>query len=198
MSFAKEGCVVLRNVIHPQLLKHLAFQFDMLKSVIYYTEKRDNIEFKGDEQVGNSFAHYGSWGFESLMEIIRPEVEKATKLQLYPTYSYARIYYNGATLNKHRDRYSCEISATACIENGEEPWDIFFETRTKKQVSFRLNPGDIAIYRGVELLHWREPYQGSKQIQAFLHYVDVNGPYSAFKYDTRPMLGMPSESKRPL
>ena len=199
MSFAKEGCMLVKNVVHPQLLKHLKVQFNMLKDNIYYTQNKCEDALHGDQQSPQSFSHYAPWAFESLLETIRPDVEKASKLELYPTYSYARIYYKGAPLEKHTDRYSCEISATVCVEIDEEnPWDIFFETKTGKEVCLKMEPGDIAVYRGVELTHWREPYKGRKHIQAFLHYVDVNGPYSAFKYDTRPMLGMAAEMKRPL
>jgi hypothetical protein len=197
--FKKEGYVLVKNVINSQLLRHLAIQFTMLKDVIYYTQNKQSDEYLGDHQTANSFAHYGPWAFEALMETIKPEMEKATGLELYPTYSYGRIYYNGSILEKHKDRYSCEISATVCIEQDTNmPWDIYFESRSKKNIRLQMSPGDIIIYRGVELAHWREPYQGKRHIQAFLHYVDVNGPYSAFKYDTRPMLGMAVDTKRPL
>jgi hypothetical protein len=53
-----------------------------------------------------------------------------------------------------------------------------------------LNPGDIAIYKGCEVEHWREPYEGRQQIQLFLHYVDANGIYKDYKFDKRPMLGI--------
>ena len=53
-----------------------------------------------------------------------------------------------------------------------------------------LNPGDIAIYKGCDVEHWREPYEGHQQIQLFLHYVDANGIYKDYKFDKRPMLGI--------
>jgi hypothetical protein len=59
-----------------------------------------------------------------------------------------------------------------------------------------MNPGDICIYKGSELIHWREKYQGNKQTQAFLFYVDTEGLFSWMKYDTRPALGMPNGAKK--
>lgn len=195
MSFSKHGLQVVRNLINPQLLKHLTIQFEMLKDVITLSQGEPP---GGDHQVPASFAHYAPWAFESLLETVRPEIEKITEKQLHPTYSYARIYYKGAELKRHTDRYSCEYSVTLCVYNDNNPWDIYFEDRNKKEVCFTLNPGDIAVYKGVELPHWRNTYNGNKQIQAFLHYVDANGPYSLFKYDSRPMLGASQDTKKPL
>jgi hypothetical protein len=59
-----------------------------------------------------------------------------------------------------------------------------------------LQPGDMVIYRGCDIKHWRDPYDGNQQIQVFLHYVDVNGKYADHKFDKRPMLGLISESKK--
>jgi hypothetical protein len=54
-----------------------------------------------------------------------------------------------------------------------------------------LRPGDALIYRGIELAHWREAFQGEKMAQVFLHYVDRNGPNAAEKFDGRAGLGVP-------
>jgi hypothetical protein len=189
MNF-EEGYCVVRGLVHPQTLLVAKTEFEILKNVIDFTESRDPTKPAGDEQVPKSFAHYGSFVFEALMESIRPDIEKITGKNLFPTYSYARIYYPGAILEKHKDRYSCEYSATVCIENNGDPWDIYFENKQGKAVNITLEAGDAIIYKGCELTHWREPYTGQRQIQAFLHYIDADGPFLLYKYDTRPMLGM--------
>lgn len=91
-------------------------------------------------------------------------------------------------MNKHTDRPSCEYSATICITVDKEPWDIWFETKNQGNVKLGLEPGDLIIYKGMELPHWRYVYENKEQIQVFLHYVDQNGKYSEYKYDKRPML----------
>ena len=54
-----------------------------------------------------------------------------------------------------------------------------------------LKPGDMLIYSGCELEHWREPFQGKLCGQVFLHYNHANGPYAKTNlYDKRPMLGI--------
>jgi hypothetical protein len=56
-----------------------------------------------------------------------------------------------------------------------------------------LDVGDMLVYSGCELEHWREPFDGNICGQVFLHYNHVNGPFAEKnKFDGRPMLGLPS------
>ena len=48
-----------------------------------------------------------------------------------------------------------------------------------------LSPGDGLLYRGIDVFHWREPFQGNRLVQVFLHYVDRNGPHADQKFDGR-------------
>ena len=41
-----------------------------------------------------------------------------------------------------------------------------------------LAPGDMLIYRGADVPHWREPFTGEYRVQTFLHYVDAHGSYT--------------------
>lgn len=117
-----------------------------------------------------------------------PAAESVTRLKLFPTYSYFRVYKRGDILVKHTDRPACEISVTLCLGyQAEHPWPILFEGQAG--ISFiELAPGDALFYRGVECTHWREPMVGERAAQAFLHYVDQNGPYAEWKYDKRPAI----------
>ena len=69
-------------------------------------------KIKGDEQVKGTYCHYGDIAMETLLQVLKPELEKKIKLKLVPTYSYQRIYKKGDILKRHIDRNSCEISAT--------------------------------------------------------------------------------------
>ena len=51
-----------------------------------------------------------------------------------------------------------------------------------------LGPGDAIIYRGIECAHWRDALEGQEAVQAFLFYVDQNGPHAEFKFDKRKNL----------
>lgn len=122
---------------------------------------------------------------ESLMLSKKSKVEEATKLQLLPTYSFWRMYTYLADLKKHKDRESCEISVTVMLGSCGTEWPIYMDGN-----ALTLEKGDAVIYRGIEVEHWREEYQGDWHSQVFLHYVDKNGPHADFKFDKRIYLGM--------
>jgi len=53
-----------------------------------------------------------------------------------------------------------------------------------------MKPGDMLIYRGDVVEHWREPLWGNNHAQVFLHYNEKDGKYH-MPFDARPMLGLP-------
>ena len=127
---------------------------------------------------------------ECLLDKLVPVMEKNTGLKLVPTYSYARIYKKGDELLRHKDRKSCAVSATMFL--GGDPWAIFIDptgNRGAKGISVKQKPGDILIYSGCDLEHWREPLKGKSHCQVFLHYNEKNS--SELKYDKREHLGLP-------
>ena len=191
MSFKQNGYEVVRNAISNELLEHLKIEFEMFKEIKFYKHKETNLYAFGDEQSPNSFSIYSLLCFESLAIQLRDSISKITQKNLYPTYSFARIYYNGAILKPHTDRPSCEYSTTICIDT-TDMWNFHIKDRIGNENVVKLNPGDMCVYSGCELEHWRDPYTGTQQIQCFLHYVDSNGPFKNFKYDKRPMLGIVS------
>jgi hypothetical protein len=145
-----------------------------------------NTSAFGDEQCAHSFVNYGHSVCESLLLTVQPIVEKVTKKRLSPTYSYSRIYWKGATLEEHVDRPSCQYSVTLCLENNPLPWSIFMGG---KEVT--LDVGDLVIYKGMDIPHWRDPLEEDTQItQVFLHYVDLDGEHSEWALDKRPILGL--------
>jgi hypothetical protein len=124
-------------------------------------------------------------------------MEKESGLKLTETYSYARIYKKGDELKKHKDRYSCEISTT--LNLGGDDWSIFLEPsgeEGKEGIEVKLEAGDMLMYRGCELEHWRKPFEGKDCGQVFLHYNDNNGKDAKTnKFDGRPMIGLPAYFK---
>ena len=166
-----------------------------------------------DQQIPNTYSHYADPVMETLLVKVLPTMQKETGLNLIPTYSYARLYKNGDILHRHKDRPSCEISTT--INLGGDPWPIFinpdpnaghvhgpevgvhkvrrYEPTKDEGVKVLLEVGDMLVYSGCDLEHWREPFDGNICGQVFLHYNHVNGPFAEKnKFDGRPMLGLPS------
>jgi|TARA_R110000803_G_scaffold179931_1_gene242318 hypothetical protein len=203
MSFKKNKYAIIRNAITKDLAAFVANYFLMKKQVYdtclkhRYISPFENMlgfyENKTD-QVENTYCAYSDIAMETLMIKCQPEMEKVTGFKLYPAYSYARAYKKGDILKRHTDRFSCEISTTMNL--GGDPWPIYLEPsgeKNKKGVRVDLKQGDMLVYRGCELEHWREKFNGKECVQVFLHYNNrrtLNAKHNMF--DTRPHLGLPN------
>ena len=205
--FKKKKYTVIRQAISKDLATFIANYFLMQKQV-YDTCKASryfspfetilgHYEAK-DEQIPNTYCAYGNIAMETLMLKCQPEMEKATGLKLYPAYTYARIYKKGDELKRHKDRFSCEISTTMNL--GGDNWPIYLEPSGevgKKGVRVDLKPGDMLVYSGCELEHWREKFEGKECVQVFLHYNNRKTPGAKKNmFNRRPHLGLPSWFKR--
>ena len=178
--FERSGYAVIKQFIPPILCQYISRNIKVL-------EANSRLTF-GDTQVEKAFSGGSPAVTETLLDLMTPALSHALNCELYPTYSYLRIYVKGAVLAKHVDRFSCEISATLPIEfNGPGIWPLCIEVggNVKK---IELEPGDALIYKGIQIPHWREPFEGERQVQVFLHYVKKYGEYSEFKFDKRPQL----------
>ena len=161
-----------------------------------------------DPQTPETYACYSDIAMETLLAACLPLIEHVTNKKLYPTYSYTRLYKKGDILERHKDRFSCEISAT--LNLGGDPWPIFLEPNprsgkdkegvyipgTTKGLKIVLNSGDLLIYKGESLEHWREPFEGKECGQVFLHYNNQKTKNAEInKFDTRQHLGLPAYFK---
>jgi hypothetical protein len=197
-QFDELGYQIVDSVISKDLCKVLDIEFNMLRDTIFRTNNiplNETGNFVDSLQIKNSFSWYSPFCFESLLLHLQSTVENIVGKKLYPCYSYGRIYYTGASMIPHVDRPSCEYSVTLCISNDPEPWDIWFTDFNGDSKPISLNAGDMCVYQGTKLKHWRCEYTGKKQIQTFLHFVDADGDYADMKYDKRQFLGMPSVNK---
>ena len=202
MSFKKNKYLVIKKAISPDLADFCYTYFLNKRRVAKFLFEEKYIHpyetmfgVWSDAQVPNTYSHYADLVMETLLLGLTPRMEKETGFKVYPTYSYARIYKNGDVLHRHSDRYSCEISTT--LNLGGDPWPIYLEPSGKKGmagIKINLNPGDMLIYRGCDLEHWREVFNGNHCGQVFLHYNDQkSGDAEKNKFDGRPMVGLPSD-----
>ena len=147
-----------------------------------------------DEQIPETYSHYADIAMETLLVKLKPLMEKESGLKLNETYSYARIYKKGDELKRHKDRYSCEVSTTLNI--GGDEWPIYLEPSGEEGTEgtkIILNQGDMLIYKGCDVEHWRESFEGENCGQVFLHYNDASDEKAEQnKYDGRPCLGLPA------
>lgn len=181
-SYEQAGYLVVRELISPALVDHLASYAQVLGGADRYS---------GGGQVPGSLQLYGDPGFDTVLLDVGQALGEATSLSLSPTYSFARIYRRGQALAAHRDRPACEHSASLHLAASSSlPWPIFVKDASGTTVGVDLEPGDAVMYRGAELIHWREPSPHDWFVQVFLHYVDQNGPHAALRLDGRPTLGV--------
>ena len=205
--FKKKKYTVIRQAISKDLAAFVANYFLMQKQVYdtcrnaRYISPFENIigHYEGqDEQIPHTYSQYSNIAMETLMLKCQPEMEKVTGLKLYPAYTYARIYKKGDELKRHKDRFSCEISTTMNLAGDD--WPIYLEPSGetgKKGIKVDLKPGDMLVYSGCELEHWRNKFKGKECIQAFLHYNNRKTPGAKDNmFDKRPHLGLPSWFKR--
>jgi len=201
MSFQKNKYKVLREAISKELASFVYSYFLRKRQVArflfdqkYISPFTDYWGIWNDKQVPNSYSHYSDIAMETLLESLRAKMEKETGYKLNETYSYARIYKTGDVLHRHKDRYSCEVSTT--LNLGGEPWPIYLDPTGKKGqagIKVDLEPGDMLIYSGCDLEHWREEFKGKDCGQVFLHYNDAKKKTAKTnKFDERPFLGLPS------
>jgi hypothetical protein len=216
-NFKKDKFTVIEKAIDPKIATFVYNYFLIKKQVAktlydsrYISPFETMFGVWNDEQVPNTYSHYSDIAMETLLLAVQPIMEKQTGLKLIPTYSYARIYKKGDILHRHKDRFSCEISTT--LNLGGDPWPIYIEPNTKmgglvegkgyvsnntKGIKVNLKPGDMLVYRGNLLEHWREEFNGEDCAQVFLHYNNVETKGSKENiYDRRPHLGLPSWFKK--
>ena len=203
---------VIKNAIGYDLANFIFNYFLLKRDAVKYMYD-NNITYDNgmlgtwtDKQIPNTYSHYADHVMETLLMKTLPVMQKETGLELVPTYSYARAYKKGDILKRHKDRPSCEISTT--IHLGGDQWSIFIDPtgsnnvideyknimkpNAPQGVKVDLDVGDMLVYSGCELEHWREQFQGNVCVQVFLHYNHVNGQFAEKnKFDKRPMLGIP-------
>jgi len=203
--FKKNNYDIVRNVISSEVCSFIYQYFQNKRAVAQVLQESKFLspfdETWGtwrDAQIPNTYSHYADLVMETLMSRTLPIMKKVTGLELIPCYTYARIYKFGDELHRHKDRPSCEISGTMNL--GGDPWPIKLEPSGEtglEGVTVDLNPGDMLIYRGTHVEHWRDPFQGYDCGQVFIHYNDSNGPFGNVNLnDKRPMLGLPGWFKK--
>tara|TARA_R100001460_G_scaffold21264_3_gene43514 strand:- start:476 stop:1129 length:654 start_codon:yes stop_codon:yes gene_type:complete len=208
MNFKKNRYVIIKKLVSQELCNFLTNYLIIKRQcakTLFETKQISpySVDYGRwtDPQVPNTYTCYGDIAIETLLLKIKPEVEKITKLKLIESYSFCRIYKKGDELKRHKDRDACEISAT--LNLGGDDWPIyvspyenlgyvdnknFFNSSNAKGIKIKLEPGDMMLYAGCEIEHWRNKFKGQECFQAFFHY-NTEGRRVAF--DGRPHVGLP-------
>jgi len=186
MSFKYDGYYIIRNFLEPDFVAFIQQDF-------FTRINAGQAEF-GDNQAPNSYSFYGDPLMDTILGESAHKLSEIVGYSLLPTYTYTRLYGVGDELKIHRDRPACQLSGTLTlgIPSGENINPIYFSRNEDKRdaIEIKLNPGDLCLYHGCDLYHWREPFTQRWYLQSFLHYVDANGDYKDFIYDKRHYLGV--------
>lgn len=210
--FEKHGWVKIQSFISPEmcrlLYRHVLMNAERLSIIEQYDDSYNPIKDKTlfndvygffDEKFNGDYSKYGDPIFDALLDEKTENVGNLIGKKLIPNYTYHRLYTQGTELIRHSDRPSCEFSITLClgydttnIDKIKYPnynWPMYVQKDNEKPVAVHLNPGDMLIYRGCDLKHWREPFKGLNHAQLFMHYNEKDGKFN-IKNDLRPYLGM--------
>ncbi len=200
----KKGYVVLKDFIPKDIIQMTLDTWKTVEhteqfSHIIYRED-DIIHNSPEDSLQKSMGCYNApWGV-ALHRYCWDKLKGVIDMDLGETYSYSRKYERGAYLKAHADRPSCEISATLCLDyqsDDERPWPIWVDNSTdwvnkpgeiydntqavpikkrrKESISVLLEPGDLLMYQGPNVAHWREYFLGKYSYHIFLHFYNKKG-----------------------
>jgi len=222
-DYKNNGYLVFRNFFDETTIKLAATYFDFKYRLLNFNEYEKSITGRTTEQdvlegkaVAASYSYYGDQLLESIQLNYGQKACNSLRMQLSPTYSFARIYEKGSHLKPHVDRATCEISSSSPIFiSDDKPSTLFISNftydaskgdpplLTMEEIQKRgdysevnLYPGDIVFYPGCDRYHWRNPLESDYLVQFFMHFVDARGVFKDLYYDGRPYLGFRKVYKR--
>ena len=169
--FQRHGYAIVRDLLHPVLLGALRRYYRGLVA--------GGRLPRGDDQVAERYRLHS----EPVAMFFHPQL--ATLLgrvagePVRPSYLYFASYPAGSALPRHVDRLQCEFSISLLVDYSPEPdgpsgWPLFLEHPDLPGgvVAADLGIGDAILYRGRELLHYRDPLpDGHQSSSLFFHYV---------------------------
>ena len=127
-SLNNKGYCQVNNVLHPELKKYLQIGS-------YILENQSNPENNNKGEVvytksANSKVMYNSDLGETLLVYFNEIYSKISGKNLIPTYSFYRKYYKTNILVPHKDRPSCQYSATIQINSSvNKSWNFFLKDK---------------------------------------------------------------------
>jgi len=199
-SLMKDRFVVLRNFIPKEITDMSLNTWKTIEGnkqyddAIFYRE-HEITQGSPKESLGKSKAGYCTPHAVALHKWLKDALHSVIDMDLCETYSYTRKYDRGAYLRAHTDRPSCEISATICLDyhcDDGKPWSIWVQNdenyidlgdmekayeisqglthRKRKGIKIDLEVGDVLLYQGPNVIHWRDYLLGDYSYHIFMHF----------------------------
>jgi len=156
----KENHKILKNFVDKDLCKRMS---DFIKQKV----KQDKFYYDPQCTISPAMENI----FFDVGIHLKPRLEKELGCTLDHTYNHCRYYRTGEILRPHKDKDQCEIalSVTLDYDDMHKPWPIYVYDNNEI-IKAELDIGDVLVYKGSETLHWRNPFKGTWQTQAFIFY----------------------------
>jgi hypothetical protein len=194
--FAEDGYVLVKGILSDPLLA-------VVHRYLWLNLQTGRGSWD-DTKVPGTMSLYGDCLLESILELATPAVERITSKKLWPTFAYGRLNKHGDVLRRHRDRSPCEVSVNLSLGHDVREvrkikpayvWPIFMNGNP-----VACESGDMVVFKGCEVWHWREAFEGRNQAQVSLHYIDRDKKDAEFyQWDNWPSLGVSGgEALRPV
>ena len=180
------------------------FEHDPRLMDVTFEKEREPIPNTPEQSLNTSAGSYCFPPAVGLHAWLKRELQKVLDFRIRETYSYSRKYTRGAYLRAHTDRPSCEVSATICLDYKSDdgtPWSIWvqndrnylleadsqdhiYEVSQKYSHKDRkkngakkvdLEVGDVLLYQGPNIPHWRDEFLGDYSYHMFLHFYNATG-----------------------
>jgi len=190
-NYQKHGFLILRNFVPSFFAMYLREYLDTLKK---------NKKLEGDELPISDLQYvYGDPAFDTFMLLSTDMISGAIGVELIPSHTYGKIYYNNASFLPRSDQEDNQHHSVSLFLGGEfeklwPMWAMKKEAHKTPQMC-DLNIGDVVVYHGASISYWRDHFEGVSHYELSMHYVEKNDKSKDKIYDTRPYIGLPSDTK---
>lgn len=172
-NFNKVGYAYLKNLIPDDLCE--SFTQIMLN---YKKSDQLTLESSVDNNMyKNSYGRGGIVEMENFLREISTEFCDKFSVKCKPSNTYARIYYNTSTLQRHVDRSGLDYTVSVTLfSNLKNPWPLYAIDKNGVEISSNISKGDGLLIHGTEMIHWRNPLVCENDeyvIQLFLHWTKI-------------------------
>jgi hypothetical protein len=169
--FQRHGYTIVRDLIHPVHMGALRRYYRALVAGGQLP--------RGDDQVAERYRLHSEPAAMFFHPQLASLVSRIAGEPVKPSYLYFASYPPGSELPRHVDRLQCEFSISLLVDYSPEPdgpcgWPLFLEHPSLPDglVAADLGIGDAVLYRGRELVHYRDRLpEGHQSTSLFFHYL---------------------------
>jgi len=191
MNFKKNKYSIIKNSLSKEIIQVMT-GYTLLKRTVYKTFVKNKyiaplcVDWGKleDNQANGIYSCYSDILTDTVLQILKPKVEKIIKEKIFPLYSYYRIYTKNDVLPKHLNTKQFYISCLLHIGKNKFPITLNINNEEK---TINLNNGDLLIYRGGEVNQTKEMFGDNTAIQIFFYYTNNKD----LMWDAKPHPGLP-------